>query len=58
MRKVNKLLACILVLAMYLSMATVAHAAVLSNTASNWDGTYYCVSCGLRLLRETAVPGL
>ena len=49
MRKVNKLLACILVLAMYLSMATVAHAAVLSNTASNWDGTYYCVSCGRRL---------
>lgn len=49
MRKVNKLLACILVLAMYLSMATVAHAAVLSNTASNWNGTYYCVSCGKRL---------
>ena len=49
MRKANKLLACILVLAMYLSMASVAHAAVLSNTASNWDGTYYCVSCGRRL---------
>lgn len=49
MRKVNKLLACILVLAMYLSMASVAHAAVLSNTASNWNGTYYCVSCGRRL---------
>ena len=49
MRKANKLLACILVLAMYLSMASVAHAAVLSNTASNWNGTYYCVSCGRRL---------
>ena len=49
MRKVNKLLACILVLAMYLSMASVAHAAFLSNTASNWNGTYYCVSCGRRL---------
>lgn len=49
MRKVNKLLACILVLAMYLSMATVAHAAVLSNTASSWNSSYYCVSCGRRL---------
>ena len=49
MRKVNKLLACILVLAMYLSMATVAHAAVVSNTASSWNSSYYCVSCGRRL---------
>ena len=49
MRKVNKLLACILVLAMYLSMASVAHAAVVSNTASSWNSSYYCVSCGRRL---------
>ena len=60
MKNLKRTLGLLLALIMALSLPLTAHAAVLSNTASNWNGTYYCVSCGLllRLLRETAVPGL
>ena len=49
MKNLKRTLGLLLALIMALSLPLTAHAAVLSNTASNWNGTYYCVSCGKRL---------
>ena len=49
MKNLKRTLGLLLAMIMTLSLPLTAHAAVLSNTASNWNGTYYCVSCGKRL---------
>ena len=49
MKNLKRTLGLLLAMIMALSLPLTAHAAVLSNTASNWNGTYYCVSCGRRL---------
>ena len=49
MKNLKRTLGLLLAMIMALSLPLTAHAAVLSNTASNWNGTYYCVSCGKRL---------
>lgn len=49
MKNLIRTLGLLLAMIMALSLPLTAHAAVLSNTASNWNGTYYCVSCGKRL---------
>ena len=51
MKNLKRTLGLLLAMIMALSLPLTAHAAVLSNTASNWNGTYYCVSCGRRLFR-------